>query len=206
MAAKHRWRTPDVETLKAILREQIFGVELEPGAVDLTAFSLALAVCDSLQPNVIWSELRFDRLRGSNLREADFFASCLPPDGEQSEGTAQFDFIVGNPPFESRFSEAAKRVNAAHALKHGEVPDKQVAYLFLDQGLRMLKPHGRLCLIQPSGFLYNLKSHAFRSGIAKTGRILAVLDFTSVRGLYEVRRPRPSPSWPAMRPALGSHT
>ena len=53
------------ETLKAILRNQIFGVELEPGAVDLTAFSLALAVCDSLQPNVIWSELRFDRLRGS---------------------------------------------------------------------------------------------------------------------------------------------
>jgi hypothetical protein len=30
--AKHRWRTPDVETVKAILRKQIFGVELEPGA------------------------------------------------------------------------------------------------------------------------------------------------------------------------------
>ena len=70
------------------------------------------------------------------------------------------------------------------------MPDKQVAYLFLDQGLRMLKPHGRLCLIQPSGFLYNLKSHGFRSGIAKTGRILAVLDFTSVRGLYEGADPK----------------
>jgi hypothetical protein len=188
--AKHQWRTPDVETLKAILRKQIFGVELEPGAVDLTAFSLALAVCDSLQPNVIWRELRFDRLRGSNLREADFFAACLPSDGVQSEQPAQFDFIVGNPPFESRFTEAAQRVNAAHAAQRGEVPDKQVAYLFLDQGLRMLKPHGRLCLIQPSGFLHNLNSHGFRSGIARTGRILAVLDFTSVRGLYEGADPK----------------
>jgi hypothetical protein len=188
--AKHHWRTPDVETLKAILRNQIFGVELEPGAVDLTAFSLALAVCDSLQPNVIWSELRFDRLRGSNLREADFFDACLSSDGEQSGQTAKFDFVVGNPPFESKFTEAAQRVNAAHAAQRGEVPDKQVAYLFLDQGLRMLEPHGRLCLIQPSGFLYNLKSHGFRSGIAKTGRILAVLDFTSVRGLYEGADPK----------------
>ena len=52
------------------------------------------------------------------------------------------------------------------------------------------RPRGRLCLIQPSGFLYNLQSHGFRSGIAKTGRMLAVLDFTSVRGLYEGADPK----------------
>jgi Eco57I restriction-modification methylase len=183
--AKHRWRTPDVDTLKAILRNQIFGVELEPSAVDLTAFSLALAVCDSLQPNVIWSELRFDRLRGPNLREADFFDACLPSDEDQPASTDKFDIVVGDPPFESKFTAAAKRVNAAHAAQRGEVPDKQIAYLFLDQCLRMLTSNGRLCLIQPSGFLYNLKSHRFRGGIARTERIRAVLDFTSVRGLYE---------------------
>ncbi len=188
--AKHSWRTPDVETLKAILRNQIFGVEMEPGAVDLTAFSLALAVCDSLKPNVIWSDLRFDRLRGSNLREADFFDACLPSGGEEPEQIAKYDFVVGNPPFESKFTEAAQRVNAARAAQRGDVPDKQVAHLFLDQGLRMLEPGGRLCLIQPSGFLYNLNTHAFRSGIVKTGQILAVLDFTSVRGLYEGADPK----------------
>lgn len=185
--AKHGWRTPDVDTLQSILRNQIFGVELEPDAVDLTAFSLALAVCDSLQPNVIWRELRFDRLRGTNLREGDFFK----PSPETASGrTDRFDIVVGNPPFESKFTEAAKRVNAAHVAERGEIPDKQVAYLFLDQCLRMLNPNGRLCLIQPSGLLYNLKSHGFRSGIAKSGRIRAVLDFTSVRGLYEGADPK----------------
>lgn len=185
--AKHHWRTPDVGTLKSILRNQIFGVELEPDAVDLTAFSLALAVCDSLQPNVIWRELRFDRLRGTNLRKGDFFE---PSPGAASGRTNKFDIVVGNPPFESKFTEAAKRVNAARVTERGEIPDKQVAYLFLDQCLRMLNPNGRLCLIQPSGFLYNLKSHGFRSGIAKSGRIRAVLDFTSVRGLYEGADPK----------------
>ena len=183
--AQHGWRTPDVETLKSILRDQIFGVELERDAVDLTAFSLALAMCDSRQPNVIWSELRFDPLRGTNLREGDFFESCMPSDGTESHLSAGFDLIVGNPPFESKFTEAAQRTNAAHVAERGEIPDKQIAYLFLDQCLRMLNTDGNLCLIQPSSFLYNLQSHGFRSGITRTGRIRTVLDFTSVRGLYE---------------------
>ena len=73
---KHRWQTPDVETLKRILRNQIFGVEWEENAMNLTAFSLAVALCDSLQPNVIWTELRFDRLaertfgKGTSSRSA----------------------------------------------------------------------------------------------------------------------------------------
>jgi hypothetical protein len=58
--------------LKSILRQSIFGVELQEEAVHLTAFSLALAVCDALQPKVIWKELRFDKLVGTNLYAKDF--------------------------------------------------------------------------------------------------------------------------------------
>jgi len=159
--AKHHWHTPDVGTLKAILGDQIFGVELNPDAIDLTAFSLALAVCDSLQPNVIWSDLRFDPLRGKNLWQLDFFEASAPGKAAASCLKAQFDLVVG------------------------EIPDKQIAYLFLDHCLQMLNSNGRLCLIQPSSFLYNLQSHSFRSFIAATGRLESVFDFTSVRGLFE---------------------
>ena len=124
------------------MRNQIFGVELEPDAVDLTALSLALAVCDSLQPNVIWSGLRFDRLRGANLREGDFFEACLPRDRDQPVCAGKFDVVVGNPPFESRLTEPAKRIDAAHATERGAIPDNQIAYLFLDQCLRMLNSNG----------------------------------------------------------------
>ena len=185
--AKHEWTTPDVETLKSILREQIFGVELDAGAVDLTAFSLVLAVCDSLQPNVIWNELRFDRLRNRNLLEGDFFDYVIA-DVEGSLG--KFDVVVGNPPFESEFSDAAKRVNAAYVTERDSIPDKQISYLFLDQGLRILTANGRLCLIQPAGFIYNLQSHPFRSAVAKTGRLSTILDFTSIRGLYDGADPK----------------
>ena len=42
--------------------------------MDLAAFSLALAICDALKPNVIWNELQFDPVLGTNLLEGDFFS------------------------------------------------------------------------------------------------------------------------------------
>jgi hypothetical protein len=188
--AKHQWRRPDVDSLKSILRDQIFGVELRRDAVDLTAFSLALAVCDALQPNVIWSELRFDPLRNNNLWQGDFFEACEPSHTASSCLNRKFDLVVGNPPFESRFTDAAKRINAGRIAERSAIPDKQIAYLFLDQCLEMLSEKGRLCLIQPSSFLYNLQSHTFRSFVALTGRLESVLDFTSVRGLYQGADPK----------------
>ena len=187
--AKKSWRTPDADVLKTILKDQVFGCDLDSDAIDLTAFSLALAVCDCLRPDVIWKELRFDRLRGSNLRRGDFFDLCKPQEAD-TVWTEGFDVIVGNPPIKSKLTKAAKRVDSARAAERGHIPDRQIAYLFLEQALEMLRPSGRLCLIQPSGFLYNLKSHNFRSALAKTGRIHAVLDFTSVRGLYEGADPK----------------
>lgn len=188
--ARHQWRKPDVDTLKSILRNQIFGVELSRNAVDLTSFSLALAVCESLHPNVIWRELRFDPLRDKNLWQGDFFEACESNHRASSCLNRQFDLIVGNPPFESRFTQPAKRTNASRIAERGEIPDKQIAYLFLDQCLRMLSETGRLCLIQPSSFLYNLQSHPFRSFVAQTGRLESLLDFTSIRGLYEGADPK----------------
>jgi SAM-dependent methyltransferase len=178
---KHK-TVPDVTTLKSILKHQIFGVETDANAIDLTAFSLALAVCDSLKPNVIWNELRFDPLRGSNLIEADFFDTEFGNKQENSPGT--FDVVIGNPPFESEFSEPAEQVNSARIKIRGTIPDNQIAYLFLDVAMQAITAKGTLCLIQPSGFLYNNKSHGFRAAIARTERLRAVLDFTSVRGLY----------------------
>ena len=182
--SKNKWKMPDVDTLKNILKGQIFGVELDGGAVDLTAFSLALAVCDSLRPNVIWNELRFDRLRDTNLFEGDFFDFALADVEETGRSPGKFDLVIGNPPFESEFSEPARQLNAKFTEERGSIPDKQIAYLFLDQALRTATRSGTVCLIQPSGFLYNLQSHSFRASVAKTGRISTILDFTSIRGLY----------------------
>jgi len=188
--SRNRWKQPDATTLKRILTRSIFGVELDSGAVDLAAFSLSLAVCDALKPNVIWNELRFDPLRGRNLIEGDFFDCVLAHRNSSSNALGEFDVVIGNPPFESSLSEAGRHLNEAMADARGRLPDKQTAYLFLEQGLGLVKAGGRICLIQPSGFLFNRNSYEFRRRIVETARILALFDFTSIRNLYDGADPK----------------
>lgn len=184
--SRNGWQRPDVDTLKRILSQSIYGIELDPNAIDLTAFSLCLAVCDALQPDVIWRDLKFDPLRRSTLFEKDFFRVLL--DSKQGISTAleeRFDIVIGNPPFESNLSPAGTEVDRIAKKQRGSLPDKQAAYLFLEQALTVLRPDGRVCLIQPSQLLYNQKTQGFRAGIQRKNRFHTILDFTSIRNLYE---------------------
>ncbi len=187
--SRNNWQLPEATTLKNMLGRSIFGIEIDRNAVDLTVFSLCLAVCDALQHDVIWKDLKFDPLRGSNLIKDDFFQVLL--DSRQGKSTVLdggFDVVLGNPPFQSSLSPAAMMIDRQARKKDTErpaLPDKQIAYLFLEQSLRVLRPGGRICLIQPSGFLYGSKPEGFRSFIFRQCKIDTLLDFTSIRKLYE---------------------
>jgi hypothetical protein len=187
--SQNNWQRPKVDTLKRILKHSIFGVEVDEYAIHLTSFSMCLAICDALQPNVIWEDLKFDKLRESNLLEADFFNVLL--DFQQKNPTIlqeRFDVIIGNPPFESQLSAPGVQIDRAaqrQDKKRGVLPDKQSAYLFLEQAYSILRSAGQLCLIQPSGLLYNRNAEDFRTYLFRKYKIDTVLDFVSIRKLYE---------------------
>lgn len=188
--SNNNWKNPTVDKLKKTLNNSIYGIDLDKNAIDLTAFSLSLAICDALRPKVIWKELEFDYLRDSNLFEADFFDLLLNfQNGDQNILDEKFDIVVGNPPFESELTEPGKKVDQVAQKQdnsRGLLPDKQTAYLFLEQGLAILKPNsGRLSLIQPAGFLYNRNINTFRTNIFQKCQIDSIFDFTSIRKLYE---------------------
>jgi len=187
--SQHNWKEPPtVDVLKKIVKQSIFGIEIDRNAIDLTAFSLSLAICDALQPDVIWQDLKFDRLRDSNLFECDFFRILLDSQkGEYPVFDDGFDVVIGNPPFKSELSDSGKEVNRIpkrHSINHVSLPDKQTAYLFLEKALKVLTPSGRVCLIQPHGFLYNRNPENFRKAIFKKHKVDTIFDFTSIRGLY----------------------
>jgi hypothetical protein len=188
--SQHNWKRPTVKTLKEILKNSIYGIDLDRNAIDLSAFSLSLAICDALKPEVIWNELKFDRLRDSNLFEKDFFELLL----ETKNGIAnvlekKFDIVIGNPPFESKLTNAAKQIDKLIQQStplRGKCPDNNLAYLFLEQALTLLtEKNGRICMIQPSGLCYNRKPRDFRINLFKKHCVKSVFDFTSIRNLYE---------------------
>ncbi|MFH1112662.1 MAG: N-6 DNA methylase [Pseudomonadota bacterium] len=185
--SRNDWKRPDVATLKKILRSSIFGIEIDKDAVDLTAFSLSLAICDALQPDIIWTKLKFDALHGKNLIGRDFFEVCLQENTDETNfRKRRFDIIIGNPPFQSNLSPAAEQIDDRNQRTiHLKCPDRQIAYLFLEQASSFLRPSGRVCLIQPSTFLYGHASKEFRKHIFQIYCIDVIFDFTSIRKLYE---------------------
>jgi type I restriction-modification system DNA methylase subunit len=181
------WKRPSLDTLKSLLRENIYGVELNKDAADLTIFSLSLALCDELTPLQIWERLKFDNLHEKNIIHDDFF-NVLASNKLQHE----FDLIIGNPPFDSSLTEHAENIESKALLQRNELglnkkskqiklPDNQVSLLFLEQSIKLCKAQGLVCLIQPSGpLLYNNSSTDFRRLLFKKYNIPQVIDFTHI--------------------------
>ena len=170
------WEKPDLDTLKKLLRDNIYGVDIDPKAVQLSIFSLSLALLDELSPKEIWEKLKFDDLKGrGNLYENDFFELIH----RQKLGET-FDLVIGNPPFIAGLTTSfAKDIENGQSKKRVKLPDNQLALLFLEQAMTVCKEEGLLCLILPSGpFFYNENSLEFRRYFFQNCNVKQVLDFT----------------------------
>jgi hypothetical protein len=94
--------------------------------------------------------------------------------------------VIGNPPFESSLTtDGAKRSYQHYENKHGSLPDKQLAYLFLHEAMDMVAGGGVLAMLQQYNFLYNQQSLGFRRTFITNWDVREVLDFISVRGLFQ---------------------
>lgn len=170
---QNNWQKPELPILKRLLRNNIYGIDINPEAVRLAVFSLSLALCDELEPKVIWHDLEFDNLINETIITQNFFNNNFKN---------RFDLIIGNPPFiEKLCTTYAQMVEDQARRIRPKLPGKQLALLFLDQSMKLCKKQGLVCLIQPSGpFLYNNNSFEFRKYFLNTYNVLQILDFTSL--------------------------
>lgn len=173
------WKTPSLADLQGILRNNLFGFDNKSEAILITAFSLCVALCDELDPLVIWNKLKFDNLRKRNLLDRDFFELV-----ESGEFDNHFDLIIGNPPFESQLTTAsAERIEAASTKKRPKTPDNQLALLFIEQSFRLCRNDGTVCLIQPAGpLLYNGNAQSYREYLFNNFEFNCIFDFTALEG------------------------
>jgi len=179
--SQNNWKRPTEADLKELLFK-VQGIDLDKDAVELTAFSLCLALCDALEPEEIRKSVRlFPLLKGKSLHQACFFMAK-----EKRLIKGDVGIVVGNPPFKSRLdTEGAQRSYERYQETHGPLPDKQVAYLFLNEAMGMIAKGGVLSMLQQSNFLYNQQSFEFRRKFIEKWDVREVLDFISVRGLFQ---------------------
>jgi hypothetical protein len=179
--SRNEWKRPGVAVLKALLK-RVHGIDLEAGAVELAAFSLCLALCDALEPETIRASIKlFPPLAGRTLHQSCFFDAK-----EQALIKEPIGIVVGNPPFTSTLSTpGAERSYQRYEAVHGSLPDKQLAYLFLHEAMGMVATGGVLSMLQQYNFLYNQQSLNFRRNFIESWDVREILDFISVRGLFQ---------------------
>ena len=173
-----RRRQTKAQALLEILQTQIRGVDSNPEACRITAFSLYLALFEKLQPmdvdefkekvrqgpflpSLVWT--KHDAIETPVVMQGDFLEDGLPLGHD-------FDLIIGNPPWESRGR-------------------KQIALRFVDRSLNFMRPNGLGCLLLPSPVLVNrhgsLDLDWFKS--VTTEKIVQLADFRFV--LFEATHP-----------------
>jgi type I restriction-modification system DNA methylase subunit len=170
--------------LKEILTKNIFGIDVNPNSVNLSIFSLQLALCSMLTPKQIWTELRFVDLRkNKNIIQKDFFEYLVEKDTPRD-----FDLVIGNPPFKRKELDGKNYKYYNNLLKNDfqikfENTPKEFALLFLEKSMHLLKKKkGKLCLILPSGpMLYTDDSLAIRKTLFGQYNVSQIIDFTFLR-------------------------
>jgi len=102
----HNEKLTDFNKLKKLLTDNIFGIELHPQAIKVTAFSLYLALVDNLNPKNIWQNKNhslpnlINNPEDKSLKEQGTNLFCRDTISENKEiENIEFNLIVGNPPF-----------------------------------------------------------------------------------------------------------
>ena len=179
--SRNDWKRPGISVLKGLLNK-VHGIDLDDGAVELAAFSLCLALCDALEPEAIRASIKlFPPLTTKTIHHSCFF------DAKDQAGFREpIGVVVGNPPFASRLTTpGAVRSYERYQKAFGPLPDKQLAYLFLHEAMGIVCEGGVLSMLQQYNFLYNQQSVTFRRHFLSTWDVREILDFISVRGVFQ---------------------
>ena len=167
--------TINCDQLNLLLKNSIFGVDINEEAIRVASFSLSLAMCDFLDPRSIWDKLSFPRLLDNNLISSDFF------DKDKSFNNRRYDVIVGNPPWQSNITGKTKEYLEK---TNRVIGDKQIAQAFSIKCSELCKQNGIICLLMPSkGLLFNRsdKSRTYRANLFSDNKVLAIINLSVYR-------------------------
>lgn len=186
---------PDVKSksfktaIKSIAKENIFGIDKDPSAVQVAVFSIYLTLLDYLEPPSI-ETFKFPNLLNSNFFAADFFDETHS--FQESLSGINFQFILGNPPWMRGSGEGGaalyvkyiKSRQSREKILDGpriEIGNKEIAQAFVLRAGDFCSPSTQCALIVTSKVLYNHQSKSFREYFLHNFLIQRVFELAAVR-------------------------
>ncbi len=196
------WRLTVAER-KRILINNIYGVDIDAQAVEVTKLSLLLKVLEGetgetlgLAQMKLFHEralpnLDANILCGNSLIGTDFYDGRLDLDEEERRRINAFDWeagfpevfkaggfdaVIGNPPYVRQESLADfKAYFAEHYESYAGTADLYV--YFMERGIRLINSHGIYGIIVSSSFMRAAYGEALRQTLKKHATVLELIDF-----------------------------
>lgn len=171
----------DDTVLKQLLTDNIYGIDINEEAIDVTIFSLYLTILDYKDPKTL-SEFTLPNLKGKNLFVSDFFDEEKLKSLE--EGNIDFDYIIGNPPW----GNVKDGLHISYCKEKGYAnmqQNNEISRSFVFRAKDFCTVNTTCCFILHSKLLYNQKSPAvrFRKFLLKETEIQDIMELSSVRKL-----------------------
>lgn len=171
--------------LRELVVDNIYGIDSDESAIQVAAFSIYLTLLDYQKPADI-STFRFPNLIGSNLRCQDAFCHA------SFEGV-EFDYIIGNPPWNRgrkeldedgnvivpKYQQYVARREKDEAKRI--VGNKEIAQAFVLRSMDFMNERTQTALVLTSKVLYNGQSKSFREYLLDKVQVNTVLELSSVR-------------------------
>src|SRR5579859_7557319 len=181
---------PTAPQLTELMRQSIFGVDVQLNAVKIAAFSLCLSMLDYLKDeDIIQEGFRFPGMETANLMHADFFSEEI----DRRFSDKKFDRIVGNPPWgDGTLRDLALKWVTDRNLPTG---DKQLVQAFLYRTPHFCAQHGEVAMLAPtkSTIIVSSNTHQeFRQAFFSMYHARAVVNFSAL--VYELFPDSLSPS------------
>ena len=189
-AWKQRNGQTSAPQLTELMKQSLFGVDVQLNAVRIAAFSLCLSMLDYLKnEDIVQENFRFPRMETSNLIHADFFSEEI----DRRFSDKKFDRIVGNPPW----GNGTLRGLALKWVTDRNLPtgDKQLVQAFLYRTPHFCAHHGEVAMLAPtkSTIIVSSDTHQkFRQKFFSMYHVRAVVNFSAL--VYELFPDSLSPS------------
>lgn len=165
----------DKDKINALVKGNIYGVDFNEEAVDVTIFSLYVTLFDYQDPKNL-EEFRLPLLKNENILFGDFFDE----DKMKLLENMEFKFILGNPPWGNVKQESYKRYCEDRKViaQNGEIC---VAFLLKTQEMGCAETE--CSLVIPSKILYKGKgpSVELRKSLLTNTQLEQVLEISAVR-------------------------
>jgi len=197
------WRLTTSER-KRILLNNIYGVDIDPQAVEVTKLSLLLKVLEGETEQTLNTTLRLFRERalpdlgnnikcGNSLIGPDFYenqqismfneeeryhvnAFDWKREFKQIADADGFDAVIGNPPWGSLFNESEKEyLQNNYVNKQGEAESH---LFFLEKGFKLLSKSGMLGYITPNTWLTVIRSEQTREYFLKYAHFYEIVELS----------------------------